>query len=233
MSIRLDKYLSDLGIGSRKETKDIIRKGLVTINGKVENNSGAAVDIDADTVALSGQILKYSKYRYFKMYKPCGVLTACNDRNAKTVIDMLPPELQKIGLFPVGRLDKDTRGLLLLTNNGDYAHKVITPKYHIEKRYHAKTDGVLSEETVEAFRNGIVLKDGTACLPAELELISENECIVTVVEGKYHQVRRMLASQGAFCLELERISVGPITLDGLSEGEVLEMTEEEAERVFV
>ena len=147
------------------------------------------------------------------MDKPAGVLSVTEDRKQKTVLDLLPPELKRLNLFPVGRLDKDTSGLLLLTNDGDFAHRVISPKSGVEKRYRAEVEGVPDEKDVKAFAEGLTLGDGTKCLPARLEITGTNTCYVTVMEGKYHQVKRMLASRGKPVLSLRRLSVGALELD--------------------
>ena len=211
---RLDKLLADMGIASRKELKDIIRRGRVTVNGVTATAPDMKLDGESAVVTLDGQRLFYSKFRYFMIDKPTGVLSVTEDKKQQTVLDLLTPEMRRMGLFPVGRLDKDTSGLLLLTNDGDYAHRVISPKSGVEKLYYAKVDGKLSQKDVEAFEKGIVLADGTECLPAKLEILGERECYVRVMEGKYHQVRRMLASRGAPVVELRRLSIGALKLDG-------------------
>jgi len=210
--IRLDKFLADMGIASRKELKQIIKSGRVRVNAVAVTVPEAKVDSDCDNISLDGELLSYSRYRYYMMDKPCGVLTATEDSRQKTVMDLISPEMKRMGLFPVGRLDKDTSGLLLLTNDGEFSHRVISPKSCVEKRYYAKVDGEASAEDIIAFEKGIVLADGTQCLPAKLELLGGNECIVTVMEGKYHQVRRMLASRGTPVIELRRLSIGELEL---------------------
>ena len=213
--IRLDKYLGDLGIATRKELRQIIRAGRVRINGTCADSPEQKLDPEADTVELDGNVLNYRRFRYFAMDKPTGVLTAATDKKQKTVLDLLPPELRSLGLFPVGRLDKDTSGLLLLTNDGEFAHQVISPKKEIEKVYAAVTDGTPNAADVKAFAGGITLRDGLHCLPAKLDLTGGNSCRVTVREGKYHQVRRMLAAVGKPVLELRRLSIGALALEEL------------------
>lgn len=215
--MRLDKFLSELGVASRKELRQIIKSGRVLVNGAAVNAPEYKLDPERDTVVLDGETLSYVKFRYFMLDKPSGVLSATEDRRQKTVLDLLPPELQALELFPVGRLDKDTSGLLLLTNDGDFAHRVISPKSEVEKLYYAKVDGVPDENDAAAFAEGIVLGDGTECLPAKLEPLGCGECLVTVMEGKYHQVKRMLASRGKPVLELRRLAVGGLALDAASE----------------
>ena len=231
--MRLDKFLSDLGIASRKELKQIIKSGRVSVNGSSACTPDMQVNEISDMIMFDGIELRWARFRYFAMDKPKGVLTASTDKKQQTVLDIIPDEIKKIGLFPVGRLDKDTTGLLLLTNDGDYAHRVISPKHEIEKRYLALTEGNITDEDVIAFKNGIVLRDGLKCLPAKLEPLSENKCLVTVMEGKYHQVKRMLASVGKPVVELRRLSIGDLYLDALmlSEG-IVELTPEQAASVL-
>lgn len=232
--MRLDKLLSELGVASRKELRQIIKSGRVLVNGAAVNAPEHKLDPERDTVVLDGETLSYVKFRYFMLDKPPGVLSATEDRRQKTVLDLLPPELRALELFPVGRLDKDTSGLLLLTNDGDFAHRVISPKSEVEKLYYAKVDGVPDENDAAAFAEGIVLGDGTECLPAKLELLGGGECLVTVMEGKYHQVKRMLASRGKPVLELRRLAVGGLALDAASEpGQWRELGEDDLCSVFL
>lgn len=231
--IRLDKFLSDAGIASRKELKEIIKSGRAAVDGQPVRRPETKVDTEVSTVTLDGEPVGYARFRYFMLDKPCGVLTATEDARQKTVLDLLPPELRRLGLFPVGRLDKDTSGLLLLTNDGKFAHRVISPKSCVEKRYYARVEGETGAEDDKAFREGLVLKDGTRCLPAKLESLGGGKCCVTVMEGKYHQVRRMLASRGKPVLELRRISVGELRLDeALGPGGYRELDEKDLCRVF-
>ena len=231
--MRLDKYLADLGVASRKEIRALVRSGRVKVNGVSVRLADCKVDEEKDSVLLDGEVLHYRKYRYFAMDKPAGVITASEDRRQKTVLDLLPPELGKLGLFPVGRLDKDTSGLLLLTNDGEFAHKVISPKSDIKKKYCAVTEGIPDELDVAAFQQGLVLRDGLQCLPALLEVNGSNKCFVTVQEGKYHQVRRMLASVGKPVTELRRLSVGSLALEDLTlENGICELSQQQLEAVF-
>ena len=222
--MRLDKFLSELGVASRKELRQIIKSGRVLVNGAAVNAPEYKLDPERDTVVLDGETLSYVKFRYFMLDKPPGVLSATEDRRQKTVLE----------LFPVGRLDKDTSGLLLLTNDGDFAHRVISPKSEVEKLYYAKVDGVPDESDAAAFAEGIVLGDGTKCLSAKLEPLGGGECLVTVMEGKYHQVKRMLASRGKPVLELRRLAVGGLALDAASEpGQWRELGEDDLCSVFL
>lgn len=231
--IRLDRFLSDLIPGSRKDLKTVIRSGRVSVNGKAVSVPDVTVCPETDEVALDGRPLSYMRYRYFAMDKPAGVLTACEDGHQTTVIDLLPPEIRAYGLFPVGRLDKDTSGLLLLTNDGEYAHRVISPKYEIDKTYSAVTEGTPTEKDAAAFASGLTLRDGLHCLPAELRITGENACEVTVREGKYHQVRRMLASVGKPVTELRRLSIGALVLAELEMSNFLcELSQEQKDLVF-
>jgi len=224
MTMRLDRLLSELGVASRSELRQIIRSGRVSVDGVTVTAPEKRVDPEAQQICLDGQALCYRQYRYFMMDKPAGVLSVTEDRKQETVLDLLPPELRRLGLFPVGRLDKDTSGLLLLTNDGEFAHRVISPKSGVEKRYRAEVEGVPDEEDVRAFQEGIVLADGTRCLPAKLEITGGSVCYVTVMEGKYHQVKRMLAARGKPVTALRRLSVGTLTMpESLVPGEVCEL----------
>ena len=203
------------------------------VNGAAVNAPEHKLDPERDTVVLDGKPLSYVKFRYFMLDKPPGVLSATEDRRQKTVLDLLPPELRALELFPVGRLDKDTSGLLLLTNDGDFAHRVISPKSEVEKLYYAKVDGVPDENDAAAFAEGIVLGDGTECLPAKLEPLGGGECLVTVMEGKYHQVKRMLASRGKPVEKLRRLAVGALELDpALAPGGVKELGSKDIAKVL-
>ena len=231
--MRLDKLLSELGVASRKELRDIIRRGRVRVDGVTVTAPEQKVDAERSEISLDGETLRWQRFRYFMMDKPEGVLSVTEDRRQSTVLDLLPEELRRLGLFPVGRLDKDTSGLLLLTNDGDFAHRVISPKSGVEKRYRAEVEGVPDERDVRAFERGIVLADGTECLPAKLETTGESVCFVTVMEGKYHQVKRMLAACGKPVVHLRRLSVGALTLDeSLTPGGVRELSQEDLCKVL-
>ena len=230
---RLDKLIADSGAASRSEAKNLIREGRVSVNGTPARSAEDKYDEKNVNIWIDGESINCSKFRYILLHKPNGVLSATEDPKQETVIDLLPKELRKLGLFPVGRLDKDTTGLLILTNDGDYAHRVISPKHHVAKRYRAAVDGVLDESDVAAFAQGLVLSDGLECLPAELEIERPSVGVVTVYEGKYHQVKRMFASRGKHVTALHRISVGALTLPGdLAAGGYREMQIDEAELVF-
>ena len=231
--IRLDKFLSDAGVASRREAKDMLKAGRVTLNGAVCRSGDVKLDPAAALVTVDGREVGFAKNRYFLLHKPLGVITATEDKDQQTVLDILPAELKKLGLFPVGRLDKDTSGLLILTNDGDYAHRVISPKKQVYKVYLAHVDADLEEGDIAKFREGIELADGTKCLPGGLEIISARDCRVTICEGKYHQVRRMLAACGKRVVTLHRQSIGALVLDEkLPHGQVRELTKAEADLVF-
>ena len=210
---RLDKLLAGTGKWSRREVKALVRQGLVRVDGRLAASAEDKLDPAAAIITVAGETISLRRFTYVMLHKPAGVLTATEDRKQPTVLDLLPPELRRIGLAPVGRLDKDTVGLLLLTNDGELAHRLLSPKYHVEKRYFARVDGELSAADTEAFARGMTLGDGLECLPAGLELLPGHACIVTLREGKFHQVKRMLAARGAPVLYLKRLSMGPLTLD--------------------
>ena len=230
---RLDRLLSELGVATRSELRQMIKSGRVTVDGAAAAQPDMKIEEQGHTICIDGVELCTSRLRYFMMDKPEGVLSATEDKHQKTVLDLLPPDVRRMGLFPVGRLDKDTSGLLLLTNDGDFAHRVISPKSAIEKLYYAEVDGVPDGADVKAFEEGIVLADGTKCLPAKLVPLSENRCHVIVMEGKYHQVKRMLASRGKPVTKLRRLAVGGLELDpALAPGEVKELESEDIAKVL-
>lgn len=210
---RLDKLLAGTGKWSRREVKALVRQGLVRVDGRLAASAEDKLDPAAAIITVAGETISLCRFTYVMLHKPAGVLTATEDRKQPTVLDLLPPELRRIGLAPVGRLDKDTEGLLLLTNDGELAHRLLSPKYHVDKRYLARVDGELSAADTEAFARGMTLGGGLECLPAGLEVLPDRVCIVTLREGKFHQVKRMLAARGAPVLYLKRLSMGPLTLD--------------------
>ena len=210
---RLDKLLAGTGKWSRREVKALVRQGLVRVDGRLAASAEDKLDPAAAIITVAGETISLCRFTYVMLHKPAGVLTATEDRKQPTVLDLLPPELRRIGLAPVGRLDKDTEGLLLLTNDGELAHRLLSPKYHVDKRYLARVDGELSAADMEAFARGMTLGDGLECLPAGLEILSPGEALVTLREGKFHQVKRMLAARGKPVTYLKRLSMGPLTLD--------------------
>lgn len=223
---RLDRLIaSQTGI-SRKEAREAIKAGKAAIGDKVCRDSGLAVDIDDETVIFCGKPIKYKKFIYLLMNKPPGILSASNDKTRKTVVDLVPEPLRRKGLFPVGRLDRNTTGMLIITDDGAFAHKLISPSSHIPKTYLAELDCRLPEDAAERFANGIILADGTECRPALLEPLTENRARLTLTEGKYHEVKRMFGTLGAGVNSLRRESIGGLSLpEGLNMGECVEMTE--------
>ena len=213
---RLDKILASTGKWSRREVKQLVRQGRVLADGRPAASPEEKYDPEAVEFTVDGEPVGYRRVTWLMMNKPGGVLSATEDGRGATVLDLLPPELRRIGLFPVGRLDKDTEGLLLLTDDGETAHRLLSPKYHVDKVYYTRVAGCLTEEDCQAFRQGMVLGDGLHCLPAELEILSageESEALVTLREGKFHQVKRMLAARGKPVRYLKRMQMGNLTLD--------------------
>ena len=210
---RLDKLLAATGRWSRKEAKALLKAGRVLVDGQTPAGPEQKIDRDR-TVTVDGHPISTEEFTYLMLHKPAGVVSSTEDPREETVLSLLPKELRRLGLAPVGRLDKDTEGLLLLTNDGQLAHRLLSPARHVDKVYYAETDGTLTEADRDAFRQGMTLADGTRCLPAELEPLPEpSACLVTLREGKYHQVRRMLAARGKPVTYLKRLSMGPLTLD--------------------
>lgn len=229
---RLDKLLAATGRWSRREVKELVRRGQVKVDGVTAAVADAKYP-DTAAITVDGEAVKLRRFTYVLLHKPAGVLTATEDRRQPTVIDLLPPELRRIGLAPVGRLDKDTTGLLLLTDDGELTHRLLSPRYHVDKRYLAEVEGQLTAADVDAFAQGVTLGDGTVCLPAGLELLPDGRCIVTLREGKFHQVKRMLAMRGAPVVKLHRLSMGTLTLDGdLAAGQWRELTEKEVADLY-
>lgn len=230
---RLDKVLAGTGRWSRREVKLLVRQGLVRLNGAAAGSTEEKCDPETAVITVNGETVVLRRFTYVLLHKPGGVLTATEDRRQETVMELLPQELRRVGLAPVGRLDKDTEGLLLLTNDGELTHRLLSPKYHVDKRYFARVDGHLTAAHAETFAKGMTLGDGLKCLPARLEILPDNGCIVTVREGKFHQVKRMLASCGAPVVYLKRLSMGPLVLgDELGRGEHRMLREEEVAALY-
>lgn len=229
---RIDKLLASTGRWTRREARQLIQEGRVLAGGVPAAAPEQKVDPAAVPLEVDGEPLTLQKYTYIMLNKPEGVLSATEDSRQRTVLDLLPPELRRRGLFPVGRLDKDSEGLLLLTNDGGLAHRLLSPKKHVEKVYYIRTDRPLTEEDRTAFASGITLADGTACLPAGLELLGRgDEALVTLHEGKFHQIKRMIASRGAAVCRLKRLSMGTLVLDEtLEKGEYRLLTPEEVSK---
>lgn len=220
---RLDKFLCDSGAGTRSQVKLILKAGRVTVDGKPEKDGSRKIDPAKNEVMLDGSALRGQYRAVFLMNKPEGYVTATEDPVEKTVMELLPPEIRHLDLKPVGRLDKATEGLLLFTNDGELLHRLISPKKEVPKIYYARHEGSATEADVEAFCRGLVLADGTVCRSAVLTPLGKGESLVTVCEGKYHQVRRMMASRGMTVAYLERRQEGALTLGNLPRGMVREL----------
>ena len=224
---RLDKFLCDCGAGTRSQVKAILKSGAVTVDGITERDNGRKIDPQKHVICLNGERLGKAGRVVVMLNKPAGFVTATEDAKEPTVMELLPKEMGHLDLKPVGRLDKATEGLLLFTNDGDLLHRLISPKKEVPKVYYAQHEGTAGEADVAAFAEGLTLGDGTRCLPAKLEPVGKGESLITVCEGKYHQVRRMMASRGMHVNYLERRQEGNLTLGDLERGKVRELTEAE------
>lgn len=235
-TLRLDKYLADMSVGTRSEVKNYIRKGRVSINGEIEKRPERKINIQDDMVAFDQKIISYMEYEYYMLYKPAGVVSATEDKYCTTVIDLLPKEARK-DLFPVGRLDKDTEGLLLITNDGMLAHKLLSPKKKVAKVYYVVVEGVVTQEDIEKMRQGIQIKEEQGndwtTLPAELTILEsgiESKVELTIYEGKFHQVKRMFEALDKKVIYLKRLSMGNLVLDQtLEKGQYRKLKKEELE----
>ena len=232
---RIDKILSNLGYGSRSEIKKYCKQGSVVVNGSEVSNPGTQVDTENDAILFNGEEVIYREYIYLMMNKPDGYISATTDKYDPTVLDLIDLSYLAFEPFPVGRLDKDTEGLLVLTNDGKLSHRVLSPKKHVPKTYYAKIDGVVTEEDVEAFLEGVVLDDGYKTMPSQLNILKsddESEIELTIHEGKFHQVKRMFESVGKKVVYLKRLSMGNLKLDeSLELGEYRELTDEEVKLI--
>jgi 16S rRNA pseudouridine516 synthase len=224
---RLDKFLCDSGVGTRSQVKLILKAGRITVDGTVIRDNSMKIDPQKQAICLDGELLGGKRRMVLMLNKPAGYITATEDPKDATVMELLPAQYRSMDLKPIGRLDKATEGLLLFTNDGDLLHRLISPKKEVPKVYYARHEGVASEDDVAAFATGLELRDGTKCLPAKLESIGTGESLITVCEGKYHQVRRMMASRGMHVEYLERRQEGGLILGDLPRGAVRELTEEE------
>lgn len=225
--VRLDKFLCDMELGTRSEVKNLLKKGFVTVNGVVQKSPDLKVDSSMHEIAFQGKVLTYQEFYYYMLHKPAGVVTATDDKLNKTVMSLLEGAAGK-DLFPVGRLDKDTEGLLLITNDGELAHALLSPRKHVNKSYFVETPGKLDLEQIEALERGIDIGDDKKTLPAKVEVLDDNHILLTICEGRYHQVKRMLHTVGSEVLYLKRISFGTLTLDeSLQKGSYRALTEEE------
>lgn len=230
-NMRLDKFLSECGICSRSESKIFIKKGMITVNGKKAAKGEEKIDPDNDEIMFKGQKIIYAEFEYYMLNKPAGVVSATEDKNDKTVIDLVPkPHVKDI--FPVGRLDKDTEGLLIITNDGETAHRLLSPKKHVDKTYFVRTTGgEIGTEEVEKLENGVDIGEEKLTLPAEIEILKNgeiSESLLTIREGKFHQVKRMFKAVGREVIYLKRISMGKLKLDeSLEKGGCRRLTEDE------
>ena len=224
---RLDKFLCDCGIGTRSQVKAILKSGAVTVAGVAERDNSRKVDPQIQVICYRGERLGKTGRVVVMLNKPAGFVTATEDARERPVMDLLPAQYRHLELKPIGRLDKATEGLLLFTNDGDLLHRLISPKKEVPKVYYARHEGSATQEDVAAFREGLILADGTKCLPAELEPVGTGESLVTVCEGKYHQVRRMMASRGMHVVYLERRREGNLTLGDLPRGQVRQLSDGE------
>ena len=239
--MRIDKLLCEMNIGSRSQVKELIKKGLVSVNGTILKKPEAHVDESRSVITCQGREYHYTPYVYYMMNKPSGVITATRDEKEQTVLDVLRGELLKQNhgtlagipfddISPVGRLDKDTVGLLLLTNHGELAHSLLSPKKHVPKKYLVKTDAFISDEMVNSLKAGVLIGQGEKTLPAIIEDRKDNQCVITITEGKYHQIKRMFHAVGRNVIYLKRLSMGTLILDEcLGEGQIRELKREEVD----
>ena len=241
---RIDKIVASIGIGTRKEVKKLCRAGLITVNGVAVKDSSEKLDPEVDELAIDGQILKYRKHIYVMLHKPAGVISATEDYQHRTVFDILPEEYQAFEPFPVGRLDKDTEGLLILTNDGQFAHRILSPKKHVDKVYYVEVNRTLTEADFKRLEQGVTLEDGYVTMPAKVSVIMPSEVIpeqpvspyakqrflLTIQEGKFHQVKRMVEAVRSEVVYLKRIAMGSLSLDPeLAPGDCRELTDQELE----
>ena len=231
--MRLDKFLCEMGVGTRSEVKAYLKKGQVTVNGEITKKPEVKIDENKDVICYLGQTLVYEAVQYFLLNKPAGCVTATRDNLSETVMSFLP-ENRRDDLFPVGRLDKDTEGLLLITNDGQLAHELLSPKKHVDKTYFAVIDGAVKEEHKQLFLDGMDIGDDEPTMPAKLEILKSDETSeieLTIQEGRFHQVKRMFEAIGTKVTYLKRISMGPLSLGNLQPGEVRVLTETELEQL--
>ena len=230
--MRLDKYLAEMGAGTRKEIGKAVRAGRVTVNGQTAKNAAMQVTAE-DEVSMDGVSVEYEEYVYYMFNKPAGVISATEDARERTVLDLIS-ERQGKGLFPVGRLDRDTEGLLLITNDGGLAHRLLSPRHHVDKVYYARLDGPVGEAEKALFAQGLKVDETLTALPAELEILEPaTEVRVTIREGKFHQVKRMFEAVGREVLYLKRLSMGPLVLDeSLPKGDYRRLTAEEESAIM-
>lgn len=231
--MRIDKFLSNMGIASRTESSKAARQGGILVNGVAVKKADVHIDPEKDIITYCGRKIEYRKYTYILMNKPDGVVSATEDGRDKTVIDLLPEELQKLNLFPCGRLDKHTLGLVMLTDDGDLAHRLLSPKHHVKKKYRFESKFPLTDEEIEYLEKGATLEDGYVTKPSRIELFEDKRSgYITLTEGKYHQIKRMLESVNNKITYLERITFGPLALDEkLARGEWRFLTQNEIDEL--
>lgn len=230
--MRLDKLVASQGKYSRNDVKKLIKQGQIIVDGVCAKSPELQVDPDSSEVVICGELLLYKEHIYIMMNKPAGVVSATDDKTHKTVLDLVPLELYRDGLFPAGRLDADTTGFVLLTDDGDFAHRILSPKNHIEKTYIATLDRELSDEDIEVLEQGIVLKDGYECLPCTINRKNNKEIEIKICEGKYHQIKRMIAARDNKVLTLKRVKMGGLPLDiDIKEGFCREITQDELVKI--
>jgi len=231
---RLDKIISTQYNIPRKVTKAIIHRGKVKIDGNIVRDPSCQVDVEKVKIEYKGQALTYKEHVYIMLNKPKGVLSASEDKKRETVVDLIPPKLSRQGLFPVGRLDKDTTGLIIITDDGDFAHNVISPKKNVYKTYKVTLDGDMTEEKKRILENGVALADGTLCKPAIVEILESRLVKIQISEGKYHQIKRMFGVVDLGVNELERVAIGALELpENLRLGEALELSNSQIKSIFV
>lgn len=230
-SMRLDKFFSSQQLASRKEVKILLKQGLILVNGESVKKPELKIDPDIDIITLNGAAVSFKKHLYLMLNKPQGYISATEDRTQQTVLDLVPDELYREGLFPAGRLDKDTTGLVILTDDGEFAHRILSPKRHVKKVYHATINQPITQHHMDEFEQGVTLKDGYQCLPARMKVLEEGDNpVVEIVlhEGKYHQIKRMIAATGGRVIALNRVQMGDLKLDeNLLEGSVREILHKE------
>jgi len=243
--LRVDRFLANMGCGSRNEVKRMLHSGKVVVNGVIVKDETRRITPQSDQVVCLGELIPYREFIYLMLNKPAGVVSATEDLQEHTVLDLVADKYRNLGLFPVGRLDKDTEGLLILTNNGDLGHRLLAPKKHVPKRYYAQIAGKVGDEDIAAFQAGVVLEDGYRTMPAKLEIIgssglagmqseadAQSEIVIEIHEGKFHQIKRMMQALGKQVIYLKRIAMGDLTLDpALSPGEYRELSEQEIKRL--
>ena len=230
--MRLDKFLCENGCGTRSQVKQLVKQGRVCVNGIPCKAAEQKIEENSDVVSVDGRELSYTKFVYYMFHKPAGCVSATKDNHDKTVLDFIKKDDYKADLFPVGRLDKDTEGLLLITNDGGLAHRLLSPKKHVPKTYYAKIKAPLSAENIKSLEEGLDIGEEKKTLPAKVEIIKEQEILLTISEGKFHQVKRMLLAVGNEVLYLKRLSMGSLKLDeNLKAGEYRALTGEEIDRL--